>query len=94
MRKALGRVALLALLISGCSGLRPEANPEGPSWKNHSAWALRLHYQKELVAPSRSVGEPYERGEPEIDVLGRRVFVVEKALKVILFPWLLFANLI
>jgi outer membrane protein assembly factor BamB len=36
---------------------------------------MRLDYSRELVAPSRRAGEPYERGQPEIDALGKRVFV-------------------
>jgi outer membrane protein assembly factor BamB len=36
---------------------------------------MRVEYSRDLIAPSRKTGEPYERGEPEIDPLGRRVFV-------------------
>jgi outer membrane protein assembly factor BamB len=36
---------------------------------------MRVEYSRDLIAPSRKTGEPYERGEPEIDHLGRRVFV-------------------
>ena len=71
----LGTLAILSLFGSGCDGLRPEANPEAPVWKNRAGWALNLHYSKTLLAPSRASGEPYEKAEPEIDVLGRRVFV-------------------
>jgi outer membrane protein assembly factor BamB len=36
---------------------------------------MRVAYSQPLVARSRAVGEPYERGQPEIDAAGRRVFV-------------------
>ncbi len=36
---------------------------------------MRLRYSRDLVANSKAEGEPYERGEPEIDIAGRRVFV-------------------
>ena len=36
---------------------------------------MQLNYSRELVAPSRRAGEPYERGQPEIDPAGKRVFV-------------------
>jgi outer membrane protein assembly factor BamB len=75
------QTAIMALLGAttlapalGCGGVR-EASPEVPVWKNRAGWVLKLEYQKDLMAPSRSVGEPYERTEPEIDPKGRRVFV-------------------
>lgn len=36
---------------------------------------MQLEYSRELLAASKDVGEPYERGQPEIDPRGRRVFV-------------------
>lgn len=36
---------------------------------------MRVEYTRDLISNSRKTGEPYERGEPEIDPLGRRVFV-------------------
>jgi outer membrane protein assembly factor BamB len=68
-------VASAALFSLGCEGVRPAANPEAPVWKNRAGWVLQVEYTKDLVAASRATGEPYERGEPEIDPLGRRVFV-------------------
>lgn len=59
----------------GCEGIRNEANADLPVWKNRAGWVMQLEYSKNLVAPSQKTGEPYERGEPEIDVRGRRVFV-------------------
>lgn len=59
----------------GCDGLSPEAHPDLPVWKNRAGWVMQVEYTRELVAPSRHVGEPYERGQPEIDARGRRVFV-------------------
>lgn len=36
---------------------------------------MNLDYSRNLVAASRREGEPYERGQPAIDVRGRRLFV-------------------
>lgn len=76
-RSALVALASFSSLAGGlaCDGLRSQANPAGPSWKHHPAWAMRLEYSRDLVADSRHEGEPYERGQPEIDARGRRVFV-------------------
>jgi outer membrane protein assembly factor BamB len=46
-----------------------------PSWVHRPSFSLALAYSKALVAPSRREGEPYERGQPEIDARHRRVFV-------------------
>lgn len=77
------RAALLATLLTmpaalgalACEGIRPAANPETPVWKNRAGWVLHVEYTRDLLSASRKTGEPYERGEPEIDPLGRRVFV-------------------
>ncbi len=75
MRRAALTLSALSLLTCGCEGIRSEANAEIPVWKNRAGWVLQLEYTKNLVAPARKVGEPYERGEPEIDPGHRRVFV-------------------
>jgi outer membrane protein assembly factor BamB len=71
--------AYVAVALSGgvlaCESLRTGAHPEGPVWTYRPSWSLNLVYAKEVVAPSRVRGEPYERGQPEIDAVGRRVFV-------------------
>lgn len=36
---------------------------------------MQIMYKQKLVADSRRKGEAYERGQPEIDVRGRRIFV-------------------
>lgn len=58
-----------------CDGVRPTANAEAPVWKDRAGWVLQVEYTRDLLAASRQEGEPYERGEPEIDPRGRRVFV-------------------
>jgi outer membrane protein assembly factor BamB len=65
----------LALLGSSCDGGRGGAAPEVPTWKNRGGWVLGVDYSKNLVASARRSGEPYERGQPEIDPAGLRVFV-------------------
>lgn len=75
MKRWLLVTAAIACGTLGCEGLRSSANPDAPVWKNRAGWVMRVEYTRNLVAPSRDEGEPYERGEPEIDPLGRRVFV-------------------
>jgi outer membrane protein assembly factor BamB len=50
-------------------------NPEKPLWFNRPTGAIGIVFRRELTAPSRAVGEPYERGRAEIDPLHGRVFV-------------------
>lgn len=69
--------ALLAscVLLAGCEAMRGGANPEMPLWLERPNFAMQVNYSLPLVAPSRRAGEPYERGQPEIDPVGHRVFV-------------------
>ncbi|MEZ4374577.1 MAG: PQQ-binding-like beta-propeller repeat protein [Polyangiaceae bacterium] len=74
------RLGLVGLLVVGaglpaCEAVRTGANPELPSWAHRPSWAIDVEYRRNLLAESRKVGEAYERGQPEIDVAGRRVFV-------------------
>lgn len=68
-------LALAAVATWGCSDLKSEANAEAPVWKKRAGWALSVEYSRDLHAASRKDGEPYEKSEPEIDPVGRRVFV-------------------
>src|SRR5262245_40964839 len=70
---ALAVVASVASL--GCDALRNGANPEVPLWVHHASGSLRVAYKEPLVAASRRTGEPYERGQAELDTVHRRVFV-------------------
>jgi outer membrane protein assembly factor BamB len=67
--------AVFALGLAGCESVRVGANPEVPLWMHRPSGALGLVYKKRVLAPARAEGEPYERGQPEIDVAGKRVFV-------------------
>lgn len=62
-------------LVLGCSSLRSGANPENPLWMVRPSGAMHVTFKRPLVAPSRVEGEPYERGQPELDPAGGRVFV-------------------
>jgi len=71
VRDSLGAIALAAAFGSaalGCESIRASANPEVPL-------RVDLVYSERLNAPSRQEVEAYERGQPEIDVGARRVFV-------------------
>jgi outer membrane protein assembly factor BamB len=50
-------------------------NPEAPLWLHRASGAMHVVYTRPLTADSRTVGEPYERGKPEIDPWSGRVFV-------------------
>ncbi len=67
--------ATLACSSLGCDAVRGAANPEMPLWLQRPDFAMQLNYSLKLVAPSRRTGEPYERGQPEIDPAGKRVFI-------------------
>jgi outer membrane protein assembly factor BamB len=71
-------LALLAAVLSGlggCDSVRTGANPEVPLWTHRPSRALEVVYKRRIVDRSRREGEPYERGQPEIDPVGRRLFV-------------------
>jgi outer membrane protein assembly factor BamB len=74
MRSAITALAI-GFVALGCSSLQAGANPELPLWKYRPSGSLSLVYKKNIVAEARRVGEPYERGQPEIDVLHRRLFI-------------------
>lgn len=67
--------ALLVCAASSCEQFSAGANPELPLWVHHPSHSLNVLFQRALVAESRREGEPYERGQPTIDVQHRRVFV-------------------
>jgi outer membrane protein assembly factor BamB len=71
----LAAASAAALCGSGCKSVRAGANPEVPAWKHRPSWSMHLVYHRNLVAEARKVGEPYERGQPEIDPARRRVFM-------------------
>jgi outer membrane protein assembly factor BamB len=70
------RVGLWAASLTlGCSSLRSGANPDGPNWKHRPSWSMHVTFERDLVAPARIVGEPYQRGQPEVDATNMRLFV-------------------
>jgi outer membrane protein assembly factor BamB len=75
------RTCTLALTLAaafsglGCEGSKTGAHPEMPNFVERPNGALGVVYNRPLRAESRISGEPYERGQAELDVLGRRVFV-------------------
>jgi outer membrane protein assembly factor BamB len=79
--RGLSRRALAAGAIGsaiGCGTVdtgNDRVNPEGPLWVHRASGAMHVLYTRPLTADSRTVGEPYERGRPEIDPRSGRVFV-------------------
>jgi outer membrane protein assembly factor BamB len=61
--------------LPACQSFQAGANPEVPLWVHRPSGSLQLLYSESLLAPSRSMGEPYERGRVELDVVHRRVFI-------------------
>ncbi len=75
-RRAAPWLALLApAMLGACAAVRGGANPELPIWTHRPSWSMNVAYSRTVVAPSKRQGEPYERGQPELDPQGRRVFV-------------------
>ncbi len=77
MRFRLASSVLLGSLgfgLAGCEAMRGGANPELPLWLKRPNFAMQVNYTQPLVVAARRSGEPYERGQPEIDPLGHRVF--------------------
>jgi len=81
MRESKGRAALapplvgVGLAICGCGSIGTSTAPDAPLWLHHPGTALSVSMRREITADTRKVGEPYERGRPELDVAHRRVFV-------------------
>jgi outer membrane protein assembly factor BamB len=71
---ALGLSALLGM-SAACSALRSGADPELPLWMHRASGSLEIAFTRPVVADSRRVGEPYERGQIEIDAGHGRIFV-------------------
>jgi len=71
-------LGLVSVAAAGCGTLETSddrVNPDKPLWYNRPSGAMHVMFLRELTAESRTVGEPYERGQAEIDVLHGRVFV-------------------
>ena len=71
--------APLAFALSGC-GLADvftgdKVNPEVPTWYHRPSGSMSIFVHRTLTAPSKTVGEDWERGKPEIDFANNRVFV-------------------
>ncbi|MFZ5891253.1 MAG: PQQ-binding-like beta-propeller repeat protein [Myxococcota bacterium] len=68
--------ALAAASLVGCAGvLGGGANPEQPLWVQRPSSNIEVVYSTPAVISARHSGEAYQRGQPELDVRGRRVFV-------------------
>ncbi|HYJ11213.1 MAG TPA: hypothetical protein VEX18_19455, partial [Polyangiaceae bacterium] len=72
------KASLAGSLLLGslaCSSLRSGANPELPLWVHRGSGSLQVTFKRNIVAESRRTGEPYERGQVEIDPAQGRIFV-------------------
>jgi outer membrane protein assembly factor BamB len=75
IRRFLALTGAAFSVLLGCQSLRTSANPEVPLWVHRPSGSMEVTYSRSILADSRDVGEPYERGAPEVDVANRRVFV-------------------
>ena len=79
--RASARLAIVACGVAsaiGCGTVdtgNDRVNPEAPLWLHRASGAMHVVFTRPLTADSRTVGEPYERGRPEIDPHNGRVFV-------------------
>jgi outer membrane protein assembly factor BamB len=64
----------MAALVLGCQSMRAGANPDVPLWMHRASGSMQLEYTRSVMARSREVGEPYERGGTAIDTGHRRIF--------------------
>jgi outer membrane protein assembly factor BamB len=69
--------AMLAFVAGalGCETSGIPATPQVPTWLHHPGGTLSVTYRRALTAESRKQTETYERGQPALDVEGRRIFV-------------------
>lgn len=77
MKTAFLKATLLGAVLAApsCDVTRGGAHPELPTFVTRPSGALSVVYDRKVLADSRVVGEPYERGQAELDIVGRRVFV-------------------
>jgi len=77
-RQATALGGLLAFLgaAAGCTAaLGSRANADGPAFRSRPNNAIGVVYSRSILVPERATGEPYQPGQPELDVRGRRIFV-------------------
>jgi outer membrane protein assembly factor BamB len=73
--RRVGLVLLAVATAAGCGAMRSGAHPDQPPFVERPNGALSVVYRRSLLAQSRIAGEPYERGQAEIDPRGKRVFL-------------------
>src|SRR5688572_14968153 len=73
-RSGFSGVVPVALLAAGCQSVAGCANPEVPLWVHRASGSMEVQYTRSVLARSREIGEPYERGGVEIDSGRRRIF--------------------
>jgi len=61
--------------LFGCETSGVPAAPQVPTWLHHPGGSLAVALRRPLTADARKQTESYERGQPVLDVEGRRVFV-------------------
>lgn len=72
-RTILTGAVLVMSVVTACD--TSVAHPEVPTWVHRPSWSMDVIYERAINARSREEVEPYQRGRPELDIAGRRVFV-------------------
>jgi outer membrane protein assembly factor BamB len=76
MQRWFGALTLvLGVATAGCGAMRAGAHPELPPFVERPNGAMSVMFQRDIRADSRIAGEPYERGQAELDPVRGRVFV-------------------
>ena len=77
MSRAFALAGLVVTIAAGfgCKSVRTGALPEMPTWYKRPSWAMEVNDRRQLTAVNATVGEEYERGQPELDVTHHRVFI-------------------
>ncbi len=75
------RIAQIGVMLAcvagalGCETSGIPATPQVPTWLHHPGGTLSVSYRRTVTSESRKQTEQYERGQPALDIEGRRVFI-------------------
>ncbi len=70
-------MVVLPALLAACTTLTSgdRVNPESPNWFSRPSGDMNVLFRRTLTIEGRKVGEEYEHGRPEIDPIGKRIFI-------------------
>jgi len=77
-RRSIAALCAVLTCVAGALGCETSgipATPQVPTWLHHPGGTLSITLRRTLTADARKQTEGYERGQPALDLEGRRVFV-------------------